>query len=287
MTEVPVQEVGDTMNCNKRTEDNVTGASRKGPVRLLGTGSLLAVVCIVAVVSCIEKSTQSGPLFNPTAVNIEMTPEFGSGNKTEIRDRTAENMALWLSGEFYAPNDLYLKVKAARDMLREYIDDSLRTGFMPPVRYSELLVKFTDSVYNLVKQGAYDAWNDLNKMYGVDTIEYSYSAHLYFRGVCNPAVIAHLYSELPGVMYSEPNFIAGDWPNTYPWILGHKVTFLIRQAWGDCPSGCIYSRFIYYRVSEAEVEFVGAFDMDYSSPPPNWWYEARVAYYAYRNWGPQ
>jgi hypothetical protein len=88
---------------------------------------------------------------------------------------------------------------------------------------------------------------------------------------------------LDGVRYAEPNGFVGDWSNVYPWRLDEGMSYLWRDAWGDCPAGCINSRFWYFRVTDAGIEYVGTFDK-WVDPEPPWWGEAKSAYFRYRNW---
>ena len=64
------------------------------------------------------------------------------------------------------------------------------------------------------------------------------------------------YAGIEGVTHVEPNFALGDGPDIeVAWVDGTWY-LVFREAWGDCPSGCLYSALHYFIEREGEVERV-------------------------------
>ncbi|MFH1373695.1 MAG: hypothetical protein ABII79_07870 [bacterium] len=215
-------------------------------------------------------------------------------------DRTeAELAAIWLSGELVAPDSLYRRLLWGFTTMREKYGQHIAEvaiRFQFPVRPSVIDVKLTDSAAQQFLDGSYTEWDSLNNRFGLrhlDTgvccFEHFHYVRLMFGGLQHPNVIAGEYRELEGIQNSGSSEHAeGDWSNMYPWIANGKLTFLLRSAWGDCPAGCMYSRFWYFVEEQDGLILVGKWeDVDIQSPPPPaWWDEASVAFhtYLYRTW---
>lgn len=58
--------------------------------------------------------------------------------------------------------------------------------------------------------------------------------------------------------------------------LPNRFLYFFRDAWGDCPSGCIVSKFYYFRTVrtkfQEQAEFVGSYMPTFGHPEldPNW-----------------
>ena len=65
---------------------------------------------------------------------------------------------------------------------------------------------------------------------------------------------AFAYAGLEGENFAEPNFALGDGSDIEAaWVDG--MWYLVfRQAWGDCPSGCLYSELHFFAERDGEVE---------------------------------
>ena len=64
------------------------------------------------------------------------------------------------------------------------------------------------------------------------------------------------YAGLEGVTHVEPNFALGDGSDIEAaWVDGAWY-LVFREAWGDCPSGCLYSALHHFIEREGEVERV-------------------------------
>jgi hypothetical protein len=204
----------------------------------------------------------------------------------------AEAMALWLSGQLVAPQALYHEVGEELTSLRTEFSDSIpqlsTTGFILPKHPSYLSIGVEDWVISSYQKGEYTAWDSLNALYRVDTIEVhdqSWPASdfvaLRFEGMLNPDSLAAVYDGLPGFRYVSASGNFGDYPCLYPWKDENGLSFLLRYAWGDCPSGCAYQEFWYFRVMSDHIELLGHYDPR-NEQAPDWWDEARQAYCKHR-----
>jgi membrane-associated protease RseP (regulator of RpoE activity) len=69
-----------------------------------------------------------------------------------------------------------------------------------------------------------------------------------------PASVA--YSELEGVRNASPNQLMGDGPDIDALRDGNTWYVVFRDAWGDCPMGCIYEELTFFTVAGDEVTAV-------------------------------
>lgn len=210
--------------------------------------------------------------------------EFGRENAE------AELAALWLSGELQAPEELYQSIKDDLSEIRAMYADSLaqlEIEFAPPWAPSQVLVGLTESGVQKLRSGDFPEFEELNSLFHLAELDTKLNwaapvAVLTFEGRQHPARIAAPYAFLNDVSYAEPNGFSGDWSNVYPWRLSDGMSYLWREAWGDCPAGCINSRFWYFRVTGSGIEYVGTYRLG-DDPEPPWWLEAKTSYFLYRN----
>ncbi len=64
------------------------------------------------------------------------------------------------------------------------------------------------------------------------------------------------YRKIAGVEYAESDAHLGDGPDIEAAKTGGVWHVVIRKAWGDCPSGCIYKKLFFFTVKEGQVERV-------------------------------
>jgi hypothetical protein len=205
-------------------------------------------------------------------------------------DEEAELMALWYGGELIADSMLYLKFDDALQLLRSTHAESIPQVSIPfefPYTISKITIGLTDSAALAYQAGDFNEWDSLNMLLGIkriDTSMFFHMSHLLtitFNGRLHPERIVERYEPLNGVSYVHACAPAGDWPNTYPWIVDDCVTFLVREAWGDCPTGCGSSHFFYFKEFESGIKLIG--DWESGTPLPDWWEEGRIAFCVYKN----
>ena len=207
------------------------------------------------------------------------------GSKLTPKDNAeAELIALCLSGNLVAPDSLYKQVLSHLATIRSTFGNNYeclnRITFVPPWRVGRLIIGLDDTTAQKVANAEYQAWDELNKKYQVTKIntgllEFIGSTVLYFKGRLHPCRLAELYADLPGVRHAEPNGRIGDSPNIYPRQTGDGITYLFRDAWGDCPSGCIYSEYWYFVFEEKQPILIGHWAPHEDPQEPDWWNEAK------------
>jgi hypothetical protein len=240
----------------------------------------LAFVALAALVIITCASSEDGSPIASRSYKAIVTP---------LENPEAAEAAIWLSGELVAPEDLYLTIKADLQAIRAEFGGSiseLDIEFVSPWELSVVLIRFTDSGKERLRDGNWPEFFDLNDRFGLskmDTTRFESSnrAILTFEGRQHPERISEPYDALDDVHYAEPNHLCCDWSNVYPWRLADGMSYLWRSAWGDCMAGCINSRFWYFRVTDSGIEYVGTYEL-WAEPEPPWWDEAKTAYEYYR-----
>lgn len=161
----------------------------------------------------------------------------------------AELQAIHLDGTFVASQATYDRIVA--DMGASPSIDS-----MPIERYNEanmdgfafvVYAKNADTLADM-ESGAYTAWNCLNNYYGPTTfvitppliIDPSHMIELHVKGIYNLPLLAGLYQSLPGVAGVNPYLGGPPWdgPSMCTTRNGDAYQYLVRDAYGDCLSGC-------------------------------------------------
>jgi hypothetical protein len=194
----------------------------------------------------------------------------------------AELIALYLSEELIAPNSLYNQVLKNLAAIRSTFGDDFEPinhiSFTPPWIAGCLIIRFDDTTAQKIANDEYHAWDELNEKYQVtDTTDISPlgTIALYFEGRLHPWRLAELYVNLPGVVYTELNYRIGDFPNIYPRQTITGITYLFRNAWGDCPDGCIENEYWYFIFEGCHPIFIGHWAAYENPEEPNWWNEAK------------
>jgi hypothetical protein len=239
--------------------------------------AFLLTLLFYLVINC------SNPFSSLTDLDIELTPE----DYVE-----AELIALCLSGELVAPDDIWDQVLRDLADIRSTHGDTfgsiLSIRFSPPWIVGNLIIGFDSSTAQMVANGDYNAWNQLNESYQVteiDTRSIRYDWVLvHFKDRLHPRRLAEMYEVLPGVAYAEPNGIMGDRSNIYPRQTFRGITYLFREGWGDCPSGCIYNIYWYFVIEWNRPTFFGQWNPQENPREPDWWNEAKQNIDLYHKW---
>ena len=199
-----------------------------------------------------------------------------------VVDQVEANLiALQISAELEVPAELASAVGEDLRLLREdfgvTVPEVLDIYYRAPWAPTDLLLIADEPTARSIRNGDYSDWNDLNAtldMREVDDLRND-SFALRFGRPLHPCRLRELYASLPGVLLAEPNGIVGDGSNLYAWEHEGMLTYLFRKAWGDCPAGCIYDEFWYFRGGADGAVFVGAWNPQENPTPPEWWQEAR------------
>jgi hypothetical protein len=223
--------------------------------------------------------------------------------KTPMPDEKAEIIALYLSGELLAPLVLYERIHAELEYIwGEYTPTYpvlSQINYRAAFGQASAIGFFIDeATYNQLADSVYHAWDALNEMHEFETYRlhdtyYSgYIIDMYFRGRRHPCVLTEIYDSLPGFTAPEWCGVAGslgDYPNIYPRMAEDTISYLFRNAWGDCPAGCIYSEFWYFVSVDDSMNLVGYWLPEYGDTvAPFWWEDAKHNWYGYHEhsfWG--
>jgi hypothetical protein len=180
-------------------------------------------------------------------------------------DPEALAIALWLSHELKAPTDLYERVRSDLFLIREGFRDSIPAvdlRFHEPWEPGRLILGFDQEYYQLVSDEQYRAWDSLNALFNMVQIDLSMPAFnmlkLKFDDGLNPEILAAAYEQLPGVGFAVPNRYMGGRPMLLPAAANDgRILYFFRNAWGDCPSGCLYSEYWVLTVLNGRVVYDG------------------------------
>jgi hypothetical protein len=216
----------------------------------------------------------------------ELKPPF------DEMSQEAKLIALCLSGELRPPYSLTRHVEGDLAAIRTTFGEEYSIvediSFLPPWLASCIIVGFDEATAQMVRDDQYDAWDALNEEYGLADIDKALlsigAVVLHFEGVMHPHHLTEIYSQLPGTRYVEPNWYRGDWRNIYPRLAGRNITYLFRDAWGDCPAGCTGQAFWYFTFDGKRPILVGAWEPRHGVSPPNWWEEAALNIALYDEW---
>ncbi len=186
---------------------------------------------------------------------------------TPLPNMEAELAAIWLSGELVAPTELYDKIELELDLIRTHWSDSLAgvgIPFRPPWEPARIIIGFTEDAYGDFLTGEYDAWDDLNREYFLDTAmafqpEFRFVSAL-FEGRQNPEVLAAEYELLPEVRFAAPNWYEADQSGLLLWEDDPYMVYYFRDAWGDCNPDCEFENFWVFTSDSARVVYYGYFE---------------------------
>ena len=240
--------------------------------------TLFFLVSGLLVFSC----SKSSPLSTTKPpINVNGTPK---------PNQEAEVAALWLSDSLVAPDSLYTTILNNLATIRAEYGDSIpqvkEIFFWPPWVPSEVLLEVTEEAKRQIRAGQYhnlDSLNSLLNFASMDTTSLRFSGliSLYFKGRLNPERLAELYLNVPSVVHAYSNGFVGDHRNVYPWISDGVMTYLFREAWGDCMSGCISNLYWYFEASPSGIKYIGAWHPG-TEPEPDWWEEAKLGMHNFR-----
>lgn len=65
--------------------------------------------------------------------------------------------------------------------------------------------------------------------------------------------VAAQYTALEGVVVAMPDAFVGDGPGIQALRSGSAWFLVFREAWGDCPSGCLFSELYFYGADESRI----------------------------------
>ncbi len=102
----------------------------------------------------------------------------------------------------------------------------------------------------------FDALNAAVGLRGVEILPFEYAPAIVIR--FHPRERIHSaaisYHVIEGIIYASPEFVLGDGSDIEVLWSDGKWYVVFRKAWGDCPSGCIFSEIQFFVEHGGEVE---------------------------------
>lgn len=202
-------------------------------------------------------------------------------------DYEAEVAAVILSRTLLAPQNLYDRIKSDLEGIRAEFGDSIpavQLTVRPVWELGEIAIRVDTLMLQDTTSAGYRRLDSLNRQFGLDSMK-QYEMHfreyfsLYFSARYNPVRLVEIYLTVDGIFEVFPDGFAGDSPELYIYPDGDEFKYFFRNAWGDCPAGCIISDIYYVISKQGQFEFVGSWsNQDDPDPPrPAWMDTAMMA----------
>lgn len=211
-------------------------------------------------------------------------------SQTPREDYEAEVAAMVVSHELVAPQWLYERISFDLKSIRDTFGDSLpvREITFVPWCYPSLITAKVDTL--LFKDSAtrgIQIFDSLSQLYRLrdsgSHIVSSVWLDLWFQGVLNPCRLVELYSQVPGFKTIFRNPHPGSLPEIQILVRGNMLLYFFHSGSGDCPSGCIYSRYYYFQTIQAphryRISYIGSYAPVLNHPElaPAWFDTALIA----------
>ena len=119
---------------------------------------------------------------------------------------------------------------------------------------ADLLEDKNDPVALRTGNAAFDALNAKLRLKAVRPYRHTGVLVMHVSERANVGAAGRAYRKIAGVEYAEPDAHLGDGPDIEAAKTGGVWHIVIRKAWGDCPSGCIYKKLFFFTVKEGQVE---------------------------------
>ena len=122
----------------------------------------------------------------------------------------AEQLALEATGAWLAPQSVYDRVVSELATIRRTYPATAGISARPSWVPDDLLLAFDEDGVSAITEGRYQAWDVLNRRYGVSQIDTHRlkkrgAVALTFAGRYNVPLLAEEYARLPKIRYAEPN----------------------------------------------------------------------------------
>ena len=162
-------------------------------------------------------------------------------------------------------------IARALRMIRATWPDMVEVSARPEWKPGTLILGLEPSLFEAVSTGLseegisspfctrhpeFDALNTAVGLRGVEIFPFKYALAIAIRFHQRERILfaAASYEKIEGVIYARPEFILGDGSDIEILRSGGKWYAVFREAWGDCPSGCIFSEYNFFVEHEGEVK---------------------------------
>lgn len=115
---------------------------------------------------------------------------------------------------------------------------------------------WTESETGAAVQFGHAALDDLNARLGLETAEFwpaTGTVILHFAELAKPRAAVEAYLAIAGVAHAELDELLGDGPDIALSTSDELWHVVMRNAWGDCPAGCIYDEWHFFTVTNGHV----------------------------------
>ena len=194
----------------------------------------------------------------------------------------AEQIALYLDDDVlldrYLLKRVFFDMTLIRGAFGREIEAVNAIRFSPPCKEGRITIVFEEEIFEEVLQGRYEHWTELNDRYlpyDVKTVRSLSKIYLYFDGLLDYRALAAEYARLPHIRSASCVKPVGDGPNIYVRRTDDGIDYLFRDAWERCSTGCLKNVFYYFVCENDDAVFVGFWDPEERSRPPEWWVTAR------------
>ena len=207
-------------------------------------------------------SSMGFPARSEAAILADRMMQFGAGEEGTQR------------------TELVKEIEAVLKTFRQQVPEMARVRVRSSGRVNTLIIKLSQELFFSVadhfKDGKATAmlrtgnekFDSLNRKLGLSHLHLaSYMDTMvgYYENLGDARLAIARYEHIEGVVYAEPNSVIGDGPDLNLRKSDKGVWHIVvRNAWGDCPSGCIYSELRYYTVANDVVTEVDAKSADKS-----------------------
>ena len=103
-------------------------------------------------------------------------------------------------------------------------------------------------------KAAFDALNTRLSLRAVRLFRRTGVLVMHLSELANVQAARRAYLKIAGVEYAEADAHLGDGPDIEASKSGEAWHIVVRKAWGDCPSGCIYKKMFFFIVRDEKNE---------------------------------
>ena len=204
---------------------------------------------------------------------------------TPRADHDLELLVLCMSQQFIAPQEDYDRVVADVTAIRA-MDG--RVSHITPRLWTDgktLSIHADDAAtFEAMQDGSYEPWQCLHEAYEFQSIEPDYGCCgllVSLEGIYDTRQLEDEYRAMTGIVsamrWNTNYFEDTDGPTIRGAIEGDTYHYIFRDAWDDCPAGCLQGTEYYYRTEEpGEATLVDTFtwSWEYGAPSyPDWHYD--------------
>ncbi len=119
---------------------------------------------------------------------------------------------------------------------------------------ADLLEDENEPVALRTGNAAFDALNAKLGLKAVQPYRHTGVLVMHVSARANVGAARRAYRKIAGVEYAEPDAYLGDGSDVEAAKSNGAWHIVVRKAWGDCPSGCIYKKLFFFTVKEGQVE---------------------------------